>query len=270
MFTIHFPQMANYHKRASSVASSQETEGMSGFGRSNSTISDRSRRGWTDKEEATLIMAMKDLMATGWKSDNGFKAGYLTRIENIMRQHLPNTDLRVHPHIKSKFTTWKKSYYLLDTILSRSGVGFNGDVNARYMSNKAWPLGGLEGNIWQGSSHWNGEHDSASGSPDNYMAHPSVLSADEYPSFNVALSKANIDRTLEIPMSFWKTHLLMADLKGHIYLMVEDKTWVVELECDKARIWVKHGWRRFKADNALVKGVIATSSLLMSTKCNSM
>lgn len=56
-------------------------------------------------------------------------------------------------------------------------------------------------------------------------------------------------------MSFWKTHLLMTDLKGHIYLMVEDKTWVVELECDNARIWVKHGWRRFKADNALVKGV---------------
>ncbi|KAG6382519.1 hypothetical protein SASPL_157813 [Salvia splendens] len=70
--------------------------GMCEFGRSNSTISDRSRRVWTDKE-ATLIMAMKDLVATGWKSDNGFRAGYLTRIENIKRQHLPNTDLRVQP-----------------------------------------------------------------------------------------------------------------------------------------------------------------------------
>ncbi|KAG6402804.1 hypothetical protein SASPL_135017 [Salvia splendens] len=88
--------MANFHRRASSVASSQETEGMCEFGRSNSTISDRSRRVWTDKE-ATLIMAMKDLVATGWKSDNGFRAGYLTRIENIKRQHLPNTDLRVQP-----------------------------------------------------------------------------------------------------------------------------------------------------------------------------
>ncbi|KAG6430622.1 hypothetical protein SASPL_108694 [Salvia splendens] len=86
---------------------------------------DRSRRSWPDKEEATLIVALKDLVVTGWKSDNGFRSGYLTRIEDALKRDFPNTDLRAQPHIQSKITTWKKFYSTLAMILDQSGVGFN-------------------------------------------------------------------------------------------------------------------------------------------------
>ncbi|KAG6404973.1 hypothetical protein SASPL_132552 [Salvia splendens] len=75
-----------------------------------------------DTEGSPLPEAMKELAATGWKSDNGFRSGYLT-------------------------------------ILDRSGVGFNADgeykididdeqwsqvvqkdSNAKYMRNKSWPM----------------------------------------------------------------------------------------------------------------------------------
>lgn len=87
--------------------------------------SERNRRGWTNLEEATLIAAMKELIALGWKSDNGFRAGYLNKLEDALQLKFPNTDLRAMPHINSKLQSWKRSYYSLSGILARSGVGFN-------------------------------------------------------------------------------------------------------------------------------------------------
>ncbi|KAG6405216.1 hypothetical protein SASPL_132802 [Salvia splendens] len=47
---------------------------------------DRTRRAWSDKEEMFLIGIMKELVATGWKSDNGFRFGYLMKAEESMRR----------------------------------------------------------------------------------------------------------------------------------------------------------------------------------------
>ncbi|KAG6401889.1 hypothetical protein SASPL_138757 [Salvia splendens] len=68
-----------------------------------------------------------ELVARGRKLDNGFRAGYLTKIEDSLRAEFPNTDLKGTPHRNSKISAWKKSYGLLRNILSRSGVGFNND-----------------------------------------------------------------------------------------------------------------------------------------------
>lgn len=75
------------------------------------------------------MSTMKELAAAGWKSDNGFRAGYLTRAKEALHREFPKTDICVHPHIKSKITSWKKFYYSLMQILDRSGVGFNADGN---------------------------------------------------------------------------------------------------------------------------------------------
>ncbi|KAG6421391.1 hypothetical protein SASPL_117942 [Salvia splendens] len=91
-------------------------------------IADRSRRCWTQREESILLSTMKELAATGWRSDNGFRAGYLTRALEALKREFPKTDICVHPHIKSKITAWKKNYYYsLLQILDRSYVGFNAD-----------------------------------------------------------------------------------------------------------------------------------------------
>lgn len=71
------------------------------------------------------MVAMKDLVARGWKADNGFRGGYLSKVEEWLRKEFPRTDLRANPHIQSKITAVKKSYNLLVKILDRSGVGFN-------------------------------------------------------------------------------------------------------------------------------------------------
>lgn len=88
---------------------------------------DRGRRSWSLKEESTLVDALKDLIAQGWKSDNGFKAGYLTKLEEALRKVFPTTDLKGSPHVNSKINSWKKNYNSLTQILARSGAGFNKD-----------------------------------------------------------------------------------------------------------------------------------------------
>ncbi|KAG6420245.1 hypothetical protein SASPL_116767 [Salvia splendens] len=119
---------------------------------------DRGRRCWSDREEEILIGTLKELVATGWKADNGFRGGYLGKIEDALRREFPNTDLKVNPHIQSKIHTWKKHYGALSQVLSRSGIGFNlygdykidcddaawtdilkSDPGVKGIRNKSWP-----------------------------------------------------------------------------------------------------------------------------------
>ncbi|XP_042055577.1 uncharacterized protein LOC121800082 [Salvia splendens] len=88
---------------------------------------DRSRRMWTIREEEILAATLLDLVARGWKSDNGFRAGYLQKIEDAIRAEFPNTDIKGTPHVTSRLQAWKKSYTSLCKILGRTGVGFNND-----------------------------------------------------------------------------------------------------------------------------------------------
>ncbi|KZV57867.1 hypothetical protein F511_03436, partial [Dorcoceras hygrometricum] len=59
------------------------------------------------------------------KSENGFKAGYLTLLESAMHAAIPDFTLRGNPHINSKVHVWKKTYTTLVTLLGKSGVGWN-------------------------------------------------------------------------------------------------------------------------------------------------
>ncbi|KAH6836844.1 hypothetical protein C2S53_008556 [Perilla frutescens var. hirtella] len=87
--------------------------------------SDKTRRSWSTREEEVLLAALKELVVQGWKSYNGFRAGYWNKLEEAMKKEFPSTDLKGMSHINSKTTTWKKNYYSLSAILNRSGVGFN-------------------------------------------------------------------------------------------------------------------------------------------------
>ncbi|XP_057771188.1 uncharacterized protein LOC130990999 [Salvia miltiorrhiza] len=120
---------------------------------------DKTRRTWAIKEEETLLSSLKELVAQGWKSDNGFRGGYLHKLEEAMRRVYPGTDLKGVPHINSKLSAWKKNYNSLLGILRVTGAGFNvhgnhmvdvtdeqwadimkKDVNARGMRYKSWPM----------------------------------------------------------------------------------------------------------------------------------
>ncbi|KAL8473199.1 hypothetical protein ACS0TY_030140 [Phlomoides rotata] len=51
------------------------------------------RRVWAQHEEKVLMDALKDLVVKGQKSDNGFRTGYLTKLEIALRKAFPGTDL---------------------------------------------------------------------------------------------------------------------------------------------------------------------------------
>ncbi|XP_042025293.1 uncharacterized protein LOC121772317 isoform X2 [Salvia splendens] len=132
--------------------------GVASGGHADKVKGDRTRRSWSKREEEALLVALHDLVAGGWKSDNGFRNGYATRVYQVMKREIPDTELKVSPHINSKITMWKREYGALSTILDRSGVGFNSnndykiecnneqwaqivkaDSNAKTMRNKSWP-----------------------------------------------------------------------------------------------------------------------------------
>ncbi|KAG8368383.1 hypothetical protein BUALT_Bualt15G0039800 [Buddleja alternifolia] len=117
------------------------------------------RRSWSLHEELVLISALKELVVSGWKCDNGFRTGYQNLLEKSMLQAIPGTDLRAEPHINSRIHVWKKNHSSIATMLTRSGFGWNDtsntiivdsdqvwdnfvktDSNARTMRHKSWPL----------------------------------------------------------------------------------------------------------------------------------
>ena len=73
------------------------------------------------------MATLKDLTANGWKSGNGYRAGYLTRIKEAIKREFPKTNIQPHPHIYSKITTWRRNYGSLKMMLNYSGIGFNSD-----------------------------------------------------------------------------------------------------------------------------------------------
>ncbi|XP_057809801.1 uncharacterized protein LOC131024309 [Salvia miltiorrhiza] len=122
------------------------------------------------------MASLKELVAQGWKADNGFRAGYLVKLEELMRKEFPGTDIKGMPHINSKIAAWKKSYNSLSLMLDVSGVGFNAkgtfmidcdtdqwqqivkkDRNALNMRFKSWPLFDSWGDVF-GKDRANGKN----------------------------------------------------------------------------------------------------------------
>ncbi|KAL0342944.1 UNVERIFIED_CONTAM: hypothetical protein Sangu_1181800 [Sesamum angustifolium] len=83
------------------------------------------RKTWTQRDEEVLVNALRTIVTTGWKCENGFHAGYLNQLEAIMCKQLPNIDIRAKPHINSKIHVWKKHYGTLMGMLGKSDFGWD-------------------------------------------------------------------------------------------------------------------------------------------------
>ncbi|KAL0395347.1 UNVERIFIED_CONTAM: hypothetical protein Slati_4500900 [Sesamum latifolium] len=78
-----------------------------------------SRRTWTQREEEVLVNALRTIVTTSWKCENGFCSGYLNQLESIMCKQLSNTD------INSKIHVWKKNYGSLMAMMGKSGFDWD-------------------------------------------------------------------------------------------------------------------------------------------------
>ncbi|KAL0364130.1 UNVERIFIED_CONTAM: hypothetical protein Sangu_0510600 [Sesamum angustifolium] len=88
-----------------------------------------SRRIWSFVGEESLLVAKKEIARNGWKSDNGFRTGYLGALEQLMNKSYPNSGLKSNPHISSKIQVWKKTYSCLSGMLSKSEFGWDGSAH---------------------------------------------------------------------------------------------------------------------------------------------
>ncbi|KAL8476598.1 hypothetical protein ACS0TY_029046 [Phlomoides rotata] len=136
----------------------------------------RSRRSWSKIEEDAVIQCLVEIVNSGWKADNGFKAGFQRELEKGMKKLLTGTDLVANPHINSKIHVWKKEYGALSDLLSKSGIGWNdfthaidvtnedvweackkADPQVKTMCYKSWPYYGQWLDIF-GKDRATGEH----------------------------------------------------------------------------------------------------------------
>lgn len=96
------------------------------------------RRVWTIQEEHELMVGLKGLVASGMKCDNGFRTGYLPALEMHLNNRFAGTDLKADPHILSKIHVWRRQYGSLNTMLSRSGFGWNDQLCQIVVEDDIW------------------------------------------------------------------------------------------------------------------------------------
>uniref|UniRef100_A0A803N1C6 Myb/SANT-like domain-containing protein n=1 Tax=Chenopodium quinoa TaxID=63459 RepID=A0A803N1C6_CHEQI len=88
----------------------------------------KNKRYWTYEEDAVLIRYLHELSCDPkWKCENGFKNGYMNKLEEMINGVLPNCGLRAVPHIESRIKHWSEKYSALAEMLSTSGFGWDAE-----------------------------------------------------------------------------------------------------------------------------------------------
>lgn len=100
-----------------------------GAKKSKSASQSRNYRVWTNTEETKLVKALVNMANTGgFKDDKGFKDGYLSHLEQVLKESLPKSGILGKPHIESKIKVMKKDWQVVHDILNGPNTnGFNYD-----------------------------------------------------------------------------------------------------------------------------------------------
>lgn len=80
---------------------------------------------WSKEEDKALVECLHTLASNPrWKIDNGtFKIGYLTYLETLFKQKLPNSKLKADFHIESWVKTMNRQYNAISQMIN-IGFGF--------------------------------------------------------------------------------------------------------------------------------------------------
>ncbi|KAG6419003.1 hypothetical protein SASPL_121211 [Salvia splendens] len=89
---------------------------------------------------------------------------------------------------------------------------------------------------------------------DDYVDDSRALNIDGFPTFVISLTTMHISRSIEIPYGFWQRNIPMGAIKAGVHLVTDGGIWRCTLKHKSRKIWVKHGWARFKTENNLVEG----------------
>ncbi|KAG6502967.1 hypothetical protein ZIOFF_035256 [Zingiber officinale] len=100
------------------------------------------KRLWTKQEDAALVDCLVELSKdSAWKSENGFRTGYLVHLEKLMAAKLPSSNLKATPHIESRYKLLKRQFHAITEMLNHSsGFGWNDSHSAAIgLRNKEFP-----------------------------------------------------------------------------------------------------------------------------------
>ncbi|KAL8111741.1 hypothetical protein AgCh_019452 [Apium graveolens] len=98
------------------------------------------KRKWTDNEDEVLVATLMHLCDTGWKrSNNTFRSGYTSVLENELRSKLPGHELKANPHIDSRLKTLKKHCDAITDMRGASGIFWNNENHTiRCENDRVW------------------------------------------------------------------------------------------------------------------------------------
>lgn len=82
----------------------------------------KNKRFWTAEEDKVLVEALSELAVDPhWKCENGFRSGYMVRLEEVIGKALPGCGLKAMPHIDSRLKTLGAKFRAISTMLNTSG-----------------------------------------------------------------------------------------------------------------------------------------------------
>ncbi|KAL2930724.1 tRNA pseudouridine synthase B [Bienertia sinuspersici] len=62
-----------------------------------------------------------------WKSENGFKIGYMNKLEELIKSVFPNCGFKATPLIESRIKHWSEKYSVMAQMLSISGFEWDAE-----------------------------------------------------------------------------------------------------------------------------------------------
>ncbi|XP_031116590.1 uncharacterized protein LOC116020246 [Ipomoea triloba] len=85
------------------------------------------KRQWIKQEDAALVDCLVEIANDPTlKGENGFKTGYLLRLEKMLHLRFSGTNIKATPHIESRYKLLKKHFLAIQEMLNKgSGFGWN-------------------------------------------------------------------------------------------------------------------------------------------------
>ncbi|XP_024990505.1 uncharacterized protein At2g29880-like [Cynara cardunculus var. scolymus] len=106
------------------------------------TSQNRNYRVWTNIEETKLVEALLTMVNMGaFKADNGFKSGYLTFLEQSLKESLSGSWILGKPHIESKLKIMKKDWTIVHDMINgsyTSGFGYDSVKHCVVAEDQVW------------------------------------------------------------------------------------------------------------------------------------
>uniref|UniRef100_A0A803MID6 Myb/SANT-like domain-containing protein n=1 Tax=Chenopodium quinoa TaxID=63459 RepID=A0A803MID6_CHEQI len=82
----------------------------------------RNKRFWTAQKDEVLVEALSELAVDPhWRCENGFRSGYMVRLEEVIGKALPGCGLKATPHIDSRLKTLGAKFRAISQMLNTSG-----------------------------------------------------------------------------------------------------------------------------------------------------